>query len=171
MRIHEVQAAIGTAVLLLSTASDARLGHRMSHLDAFEKKHHHHRSLHNEVRAEGNESTLEKRATCDFPSGAGLVSVTPGSMNGGWALSPDQACTAGSFCPYACPPGQVMAQWDPLAIAYTYPMSMVRLVNSPTIKYANIARMVDCTAITVAKLASHSLTSHIVFQESGQSQL
>lgn len=65
-----------------------------------------------------------KRATCEFPSDDDLVSVTPGSDNGGWAMSPDEPCTAGKFCPYACPPGKVMAQWDPKATLYSYPESM-----------------------------------------------
>lgn len=61
-----------------------------------------------------------KRAnTCKFPTNAGLVAVTPNSKNAGWALLPDQQCTAGSYCPYACPPGKVMAQWDPASTSYT----------------------------------------------------
>lgn len=31
----------------------------------------------------------------------------------------------GSYCPYACPAGQLMAQWDPKATKYAYPESMV----------------------------------------------
>lgn len=38
-------------------------------------------------------------------------------------MSPDQQCTAGNYCPYACPPGQLMAQWDKSATSYTYPQS------------------------------------------------
>lgn len=38
-------------------------------------------------------------------------------------MSPDQPCTPGNWCPYACPPGQLMAQWDPEATSYTYPQS------------------------------------------------
>lgn len=67
---------------------------------------------------------ISKRGnTCAFPTDAGLVAVTPDSSNAGWAMSPDQKCTAGSYCPYACPPGKVMAQWDPSATSYTYPQS------------------------------------------------
>lgn len=68
---------------------------------------------------------LNKRGgnTCKFPSDKGLISVTPGSSNGGWAMSPDQQCTAGSYCPYACPSGQLMAQWDKSATSYSYPES------------------------------------------------
>lgn len=61
--------------------------------------------------------------TCSFPSSDGLVLITPNSKNAGWAMSPDQQCTAGSYCPYACPPGQLMMQWDKSATSYTYPES------------------------------------------------
>lgn len=123
MRLLEMQAAIGTAILLLSSPCDAKPGHRLSHLDIFEKRHSHRR--HSSPRAEVNETGLQKRTTCAFPTNAGLVAVTPNESNGGWALSPDQSCTAGSYCPYACPPGEVMAQWNPKATSYTYPLSMV----------------------------------------------
>lgn len=68
---------------------------------------------------------LNKRGgnTCDFPSNKGLVSVTSKSSNGGWAMSPDQQCTEGNYCPYACPPGKLMAQWDSSATSYSYPES------------------------------------------------
>ncbi|EGV61077.1 hypothetical protein PSN45_001959 [Yamadazyma tenuis] len=68
---------------------------------------------------------VEKRSnTCKFPTDQGLIAVTPSKSNGGWAMSPDQECTAGSYCPYACPAGQLMAQWDPSATGYSYPSSM-----------------------------------------------
>lgn len=38
-------------------------------------------------------------------------------------MSPDQLCEGGGWCPFACPPGQVMAQWNPDS-SYTYPSSM-----------------------------------------------
>ncbi|GEQ71478.1 hypothetical protein JCM33374_g5162 [Metschnikowia sp. JCM 33374] len=60
-----------------------------------------------------------KYATCKFPTDAGLVAIAPGSSNAGWAISPDRQCTPGNFCPYACPPGKLMNQWDPSATAYT----------------------------------------------------
>ncbi|GEQ68872.1 hypothetical protein JCM33374_g2541 [Metschnikowia sp. JCM 33374] len=65
----------------------------------------------------------QKSATCKFPTDAGLVAVTTGSSNAGWALSPDQQCTPGKFCPYACPPGKLMNQWDTKATAYTVSQS------------------------------------------------
>ncbi|KAE8555127.1 hypothetical protein EYB25_003675 [Talaromyces marneffei] len=72
-----------------------------------------------------SDDLLEKRGgQCQFPTGAGLVAVTPGSENAGWAMSPDQPCKPGNWCPYACPPGQVSMQWNPDATSYTYPQSM-----------------------------------------------
>jgi hypothetical protein len=124
MKFLDIQAAVGTAILLLSLPCDAKHSHRLQHLEVLKGRHDHNR-VHASPRAEGTERALEKRGTCAFPSDAGLVSVTPGSSNGGWAMSPDQSCTPGSYCPYACPSGQVMAQWNPLATSYTYPLSMV----------------------------------------------
>lgn len=66
----------------------------------------------------------KRENTCKFPDNKGLVSVTPSKSNAGWALSPDQKCTAGSYCPYACPPGQLMAQWDKSAKSYSTGSSM-----------------------------------------------
>lgn len=68
---------------------------------------------------------LNKRDnTCSFPTNQGLVAVTKDQSNAGWAMSPDQKCTGGSYCPYACPPGKLMAQWDPSATTYTSGTSM-----------------------------------------------
>lgn len=61
--------------------------------------------------------------TCSFPTDSGLVAVTEDQRNGGWAMSPDQQCTAGKYCPYACPSGQLMNQWDKSATTYSYPKS------------------------------------------------
>lgn len=96
--------------------------------------HHHHNHRRSPVLLEdfdssgGNETEtleLEKRyGSCAFPYGSLMVAVTPGSSNAGWAMSPDQPCTPGSYCPYACEPGYLMDQWDPAATSYTYPESM-----------------------------------------------
>ncbi|KAJ2780032.1 hypothetical protein H4R18_003687 [Coemansia javaensis] len=63
-----------------------------------------------------------------FPWSAGnadrVVPITPGAKNAGWAMSPDQQCTAGSWCPYACEPGYYAAQWDPQALVYNGKGSM-----------------------------------------------
>ncbi|KAJ5052241.1 uncharacterized protein L3040_001998 [Drepanopeziza brunnea f. sp. 'multigermtubi'] len=119
MRLLEVQAAVSATVLLLSWPCEAKLGHQLSPLDILKRRHSHRRHL-----SKAFDKVLQKRATCEFPTDAGLVAVTPGSKNGGWAQAPDMPCSAGSYCPYACPPGQVMAQWNPEAKSYTYPASL-----------------------------------------------
>ncbi|KAJ6145693.1 hypothetical protein N7470_009588 [Penicillium chermesinum] len=87
-----------------------------------EAAHHGHQHVHRHAPVN---ATLQKRGgQCEFPSDAGLVAVTPGEKNAGWAMSPDQACMPGHYCPYACPSGQVSMQWDPKATSYSYPMSM-----------------------------------------------
>ncbi|BFZ63315.1 hypothetical protein YB2330_004437 [Saitoella coloradoensis] len=105
---------IATALLALTYLSSGTAAHqkRTGH------SHHHHKKS-------PSVAHLEKRTTtCAFPTDAGLVSVTPDASNAGWAMSPDQPCTAGMYCPYACPAGQVAMQWDPTATSYTYPASM-----------------------------------------------
>lgn len=122
MKLLDIQGAIGAAILLLSLPCEARSGHQLEMLG--KRTHTHHKRIHASPRVEGIESGIEKRNTCAFPTDAGLVAVAPGAQNAGWAMSPDQPCTRNSFCPYACPPGQVMAQWSPAATAYVYPESM-----------------------------------------------
>ncbi|KAF8253865.1 hypothetical protein K440DRAFT_592531 [Wilcoxina mikolae CBS 423.85] len=86
---------------------------------SFARRHTHHK-LHKRHA----ENKIAKRDVCKFPKDAGLVAVTPDAENAGWAMSPDQPCKPGNYCPYACPPGQLMAQWNPEATAYKYPESM-----------------------------------------------
>ncbi|KAI5821195.1 hypothetical protein BZA77DRAFT_2305 [Pyronema omphalodes] len=85
------------------------------------KRHAHYRLFKKAAEEQGQ---VVKRGTCEFPKDAGLVPVTPDAMNAGWAMSPDQPCRPGHYCPYACPPGQLMAQWSPKATSYKYPESM-----------------------------------------------
>lgn len=109
-----------SALLLLATLAQAHK-HAHEQLDILHRRHREDRV----ARKINQSEELEKRGgQCAFPSDAGLVAITPGSMNAGWAMSPDQACTPGSYCPYACPPGQVSMQWDPKATTYSYPQSM-----------------------------------------------
>lgn len=118
------------AVFAANIASLVLAKHGDSHLRALEHRHLHHqgRSLSAIERRNGyrvEEPAVEKRTgQCQFPEDAGLVPVS-GSSNGGWAMSPDECCEPGGYCPYACPPGQVSMQWDPDATSYTYPQSMV----------------------------------------------
>ncbi|KAI0172269.1 hypothetical protein GGR52DRAFT_549668 [Hypoxylon sp. FL1284] len=139
MKITTIQAAIGSAALLLSAQPCAATAqHRHHHLH-LEKKHGHVHShpqlrdslkvdLHNSYNpnySERNSSTLVSRdgkKKCKFPEDKGLFAVTPSMMNGGWAMAPDQECVSGTWCPIACPSGQVMAQWKP-GTTYTFPES------------------------------------------------
>ena len=110
--------SISAAALLALVASAEAAGHSHGH-------GHHHGRRHQHRDAPDANITIEKRGgQCQFPSDAGLVAVTPDMQNAGWAMSPDQPCLPGNYCPYACPPGQVSMQWDPDATSYTYPQSM-----------------------------------------------
>lgn len=114
-----------SALLLLATVAQAHNGAH-GQLEVLHRRHREDR-IARRLNETGHGSELKKRGTCTFPTDAGLVAVTPGSANAGWAMSPDQTCTPGSYCPYACPPGQVSMQWDPKATSYSYPESMVSL--------------------------------------------
>ncbi|KMP07578.1 Sim1p [Coccidioides immitis H538.4] len=143
MKSHSVLSRAWTLILLFASVSQAGHrhghGHGHSHIhggvvnapkDGFGLKHHHfhHRAATSPVQKPhgvARSKPLKKRGgQCEFPSDAGLVAVTPNEENAGWAMSPDQPCEPGNYCPYACPPGMVMAQWDPKATSYTYPQSM-----------------------------------------------
>lgn len=80
---------------------------------------------HSHPSVEGKQvSSLFKRAgTCSLPSTGGIVAVQKDGQNAGWAMHSDQTCSYGSWCPYACPPGQLMNQWDPSVTSYSYPGS------------------------------------------------
>ncbi|KAH3680579.1 hypothetical protein WICMUC_000253 [Wickerhamomyces mucosus] len=86
---------------------------------------HKHQKNESEKKIEGKEisSLFRRSVTCQFPTDKGLVAVQTSGKNAGWAMHDDQECTAGSWCPYACPPGQLMGQWDPSVTSYTYPGS------------------------------------------------
>ncbi|KAI8959979.1 hypothetical protein F5Y11DRAFT_285446 [Daldinia sp. FL1419] len=134
MKITTIQAAIGSAVLLLNTQiCAATTQHRHHHLH-LEKKHslgHSHsrvslQNAYNPKYSERNSSAAlvsrDGKKKCQFPEDKGLFAVTPSEMNGGWALAPDQECVSGTWCPIACPPGKVMAQWKPNT-HYAFPES------------------------------------------------
>lgn len=139
MKIATIQAAIGSAALLLSAQPCAATAQHHHHHLHLEKKHGHSHS-HPQVRSDfdltlnynpryshRNTSALVSRdgkKKCQFPEDKGLFAVTPSAMNGGWALAPDQECVSGTWCPIACPPGKVMAQWKP-GTHYNYPESTV----------------------------------------------
>lgn len=116
------------ALLLLSSFAEAGRGHGRSDVKHQHLHNNGHRSI---VDSAGTESPIEKReGNCRFPEDAGLVAITPKQQNAGWAMSPDQVCAPGMFCPYACPPGMVSEQWDPASTSYSYPGSMVSCQRS-----------------------------------------
>ncbi|KAL8748989.1 MAG: hypothetical protein Q9184_006987, partial [Pyrenodesmia sp. 2 TL-2023] len=124
MKVFSALAVVASSSILTVSAK-----HGDIYPGGLEHRHLHHigRAL---LTAEGSlpldveEQGLRRRTgQCAFPEDAGLVPV-PGSSNGGWAMSPDECCEPGGYCPYACPPGQVSMQWDPKATSYSYPQSM-----------------------------------------------
>ncbi|ANB13577.1 hypothetical protein AWJ20_1873 [Sugiyamaella lignohabitans] len=126
---------------LLTASSAHNHEHKHKHLDdilqvelpsnALPKEHLFHRHKHhahedNDTldQEQTNSEPLQKRGgQCQFPTDAGLVPITPNEMNAGFAMSPNQQCTPGNWCPYACPPGQLSGQWDPAVTSYSYPGS------------------------------------------------
>lgn len=171
MKVLEFGRTIVTGLLLQASIACAK--HNNVHLNALERKHRHHNRETYTSKAEIGEEfglrtvDVEKRGgQCQFPSDANLVAVTPGKQNAGWAMSPDQPCTPGNYCPYACPPGQMMAQWDPDATSYTYPQSMVsRPVSPKSHKELIILRMAAFTVIRMATFTNLSLTRSTAWVE------
>ncbi|KAH9891507.1 beta-glucosidase-domain-containing protein [Xylariomycetidae sp. FL2044] len=127
MKVSAIQAAIGAAILFWSAqpcAATASHRHQLLHA---EKRHApSHLSHQYNPRYEGRNTTeLKARGSgkkCTFPEDKGLIAITPGAMNGGWAMAPDQECVSGTWCPIACPSGKVMNQWKPDTI-YSFPES------------------------------------------------
>lgn len=105
MKLSTIQAAFGSAALLmLAEPASANVGHRHHH----QSRRRGHGLGHSARETEPVERGL---SGCKFPDADGLIAVTKHAMNAGWAMSPDQPCLPGNYCPYACPSGQVMAQW------------------------------------------------------------
>ena len=156
-----------SAILLLASFVSAKHGVH-EHLQALHRRHHEQAARSVPETAESGveirSAAPEKRqGQCAFPYSDGIVAVTPGSQNGGWAMSPNQPCTPGSYCPYACPPGEVMMQWDPSATTYSYPKSMVSTLRI-VMTDANLRRMVVYIATTTATYRSRSLANRIARQ-------
>lgn len=146
MRLTTVSKVVSALLALTELACAGHHGHA-----SIARRHMHHK---------GN--NLVKRGECQFPTDKGLVSVTPGAQNAGWAMSPDQPCKPGMYCPYACPPGQLMAQWDPKATSYSYPESMVSSPMPSVMlvgKVIDFGRMADFTATMMERLRSLSQIS------------
>lgn len=122
MKFTTSPSILASALLLVAAPfCQATASHQRLH-----QLHHQRKHTHLHVRDSDELLSVGKRGgTCAFPSDeSDIVAVTPDESNGGWAMSPDQSCKCDSYCPYACKPGMVMAQWDPDS-SYTYPASMV----------------------------------------------
>lgn len=122
MRFSTFQAAIGSASILFSAQPAlANLGHRHAHSEY--ARRHGHGHGHHAGEAAASPKIEARKATCSLPDDPDLVRV-PGADNNGFAMSPDEPCEDGKWCPLACVPGKVMAQWKPNT-GYSYPESMV----------------------------------------------
>ncbi|KAM4056877.1 beta-glucosidase (SUN family) domain-containing protein [Hirsutella rhossiliensis] len=118
MKLASIHAALGPAALLLLLATGCRAtpAHEKLHQRAMRPRHFHGHAHWHPIAKRGK--------MCEFPTDdPNLVAITPEGKNAGWAMSPDQECRPGHYCPIACKPGMVMAQWDPHS-DYTYPSSM-----------------------------------------------
>ncbi|KAK6503647.1 hypothetical protein TWF481_008653 [Arthrobotrys musiformis] len=125
-----VKGSLLTAVVLPSVVLGSEVSLSESQAAPLLRRHtHHHHRKHVSPRTKNVEpvaAPVQKRSgqSCKFPDKNKMVAVASSQMNGGWALPPDQPCQPGMYCPYACPPGYLMGQWDPDAVTYTYPQSM-----------------------------------------------
>lgn len=157
--ILDIQAVVGTAIVLLALPCSAKHSHGRLRRDLIARRNA-HMSQRAAPQTDSNDaSAAQKRSTqCAFPTNAGLVPVTPTSSNAGWAMSPDQSCTPGSWCPYACPPGQVGTNWNPKATSYSYPDSMVWL-TPPVWHPAHCHRMEACIVTRMAPSRYHQMAS------------
>ena len=167
MKLLDIQAAIGTAILLLSLPCEAKHAHQLSHLDAKRHNHKHsHKSIQASPRAEGIEEVLETRSgQCAFPNDPSMVAVTPDQQNAGWAMSPNQPCLPGNWCPYACAPPGVSKQWNPAATSYVYPLSMVCSSGSLSTDTTDTSRTVGSIATPMATCRKDFPTNLIVNRE------
>lgn len=124
MRFSTFQAAIGSASILFSAQPvAANLGHRHSHEHYARRHGHGHGHLHRSADALGAPKVARK-STCSLPDHPDLVRIA-GQDNNGFAMSPDEPCEDGKWCPIACKSGKLMAQWKPNT-KQVYPESMVR---------------------------------------------
>jgi hypothetical protein len=105
MKLATIQAALA---LLAAEQCAASAAHRHAHAE----RRHSHNHAHRHVASEEGELVEKRAGSCAFPDDGSLHRV-PGAMNKGWAMAPDRECRPGMYCPIACKPGQVMAQWEP----------------------------------------------------------
>lgn len=86
-----------TVVSFVSAGSEHYLPLRPRHGRRAGHRHHHRK--HVEIPA------VKRQGQCTFPTNVGIVPITPSDQNAGWAMSPNQPCLPGGWCPYACPSG------------------------------------------------------------------
>ncbi|KAK3688406.1 hypothetical protein B0T22DRAFT_152657 [Podospora appendiculata] len=121
MKLLTLHAALGSAsVLFAGRPATATHGHRKAH--ELLAKRHGHSHTSELVGINLDAPKVMKRSSCSLPDHPDLVHV-PGDVNNGFAMSPNEPCTDGKYCPFACVPGKVMAQWQPHS-SYIYPQSM-----------------------------------------------
>ncbi|KAM3501903.1 hypothetical protein MY10362_005225 [Beauveria mimosiformis] len=124
MQLATMKACALSLALVLASAVDAAALHRDLHYQARRQTHLHHQQHRALESPPSSASSLVKRSTCAFPTDdPNLVAVTSDQKNAGWAMSPDQACEPGHYCPIACQEGMVMNQWDKDS-TYVFPSSM-----------------------------------------------
>ncbi|KAL0472415.1 hypothetical protein QR685DRAFT_235049 [Neurospora intermedia] len=120
MKLSTFQTALGAASLFFSAqpVSAGHGGHRHLH----ERPTRRHSRVEDTIESFEMPQPQKRKTQCSLPDHPDLVYV-PGGMNNGFAMSPDEPCEDGKWCPYACVPGKVMAQWEPNS-TYVYPQSM-----------------------------------------------
>ncbi|KAK3954512.1 hypothetical protein QBC32DRAFT_85371 [Pseudoneurospora amorphoporcata] len=120
MKLSAFQTALGAASLFFSAqpVSAGHGGHRHLHERPTRRRSH----VEETIEIVGMPQLQKRKTQCSLPDHPDLVYV-PGGMNNGFAMSPDEPCEDGKWCPYACVPGKVMAQWEPNS-TYVYPQSM-----------------------------------------------
>jgi hypothetical protein len=167
MRFATLQAAIGSASLLFSAqAASVHHSHQKAHEQYGKRDAHNHRS--GELLGAPKAA---RKVSCSLPDDPDLVHV-PGADNNGFAMSPDEPCEDGKWCPIACVAGKVMAQWKPNT-TYAYPESMVggqSSLSSLSDDIDEYSSTVDCIA-TVERLRRRSRTSPTAWMVPGQLRL
>jgi hypothetical protein len=97
MKSLSVLAALFAVASLVSAHSEQLFP--LIHRHVRRAGHKHHQKKHVDLPA------VKRESQCQFPTDVGLVPVTPDQQNAGWAMSPNQPCLPGNYCPYACPSG------------------------------------------------------------------
>jgi hypothetical protein len=129
MKFTTLPGALVAALLLVAPATVAGKTHRhhgrLAHIFDHPRPSPEEASFFETSSSKAKRVAKKRGGSCPFPTDdPNLVAVTPDEKNAGWAMSPDQECEPGNYCPFACKPGMVMNQWEPDS-TYSYPSSMV----------------------------------------------